>query len=145
MSNEKRWQDVELSSLPRRRRSRFTTVIKSSRWMIDISLLLMVLALIRDESYAPNNTADFFTDEVMRRWNDLMPVSMGFAWVNDTGKYHGLPVPIMWPDKMVFTTSATHQLHCLTPFAIVETYLGITAGHEVPRPQRRLGRLGLEA
>ncbi|KAK6956022.1 hypothetical protein Daesc_003669 [Daldinia eschscholtzii] len=27
----------------------------------------------RDESYAPNNTAEFFTDEVLQRWNDLMP------------------------------------------------------------------------
>lgn len=26
-----------------------------------------------DSSYAPNNTADFFTDEVMEKWNDLMP------------------------------------------------------------------------
>ncbi|KAL7623651.1 hypothetical protein AAE478_005203 [Parahypoxylon ruwenzoriense] len=83
-----------------------------------------------DESYAPNNTADFFTDEVLQRWNDLMPKGMGFVWVNDTHKYHDLPTPIMWPDKTVFTTSATHQLHCL--FAIVQTYSGLSSGHEIP-------------
>ncbi|KAI1084738.1 hypothetical protein F5B20DRAFT_219417 [Whalleya microplaca] len=84
----------------------------------------------RDESYAPNNTAEFFTDEVLQRWNDLMPKGMGFVWVNDTQKYHDLPTPIMWPDKTVFTTSATHQLHCL--FAIVQTYSGMTSGHDIP-------------
>ncbi|OTB13403.1 hypothetical protein K445DRAFT_319950 [Daldinia sp. EC12] len=84
----------------------------------------------RDESYAPNNTAEFFTDEVLQRWNDLMPKGMGFVWVNDTQKYHDLPTPIEWPDKTVFTTSATHQLHCL--FAVVQTYSGLTSGHEIP-------------
>jgi hypothetical protein len=74
---------------------------------------------------------------------------MGFVWVNDTEKYHDLPTPIMWPDKTVFTTSATHQLHCLVcaspwsertsewmliciQFAIVQTYSGLTSGHEIP-------------
>jgi len=48
---------------------------------------------------------------------------MGFQWVNETEKYHDLPTPIEWPDKTVFTTSMTHQLHCL--FAIVQTYSGL--------------------
>ncbi|KAI0517267.1 hypothetical protein F5B22DRAFT_603899 [Xylaria bambusicola] len=83
-----------------------------------------------DESYAPNDTAEFFTDEVLDKWNQLMPLGMGFVWVNDTEQYHDLPTPIMWPEKTVFTTSATHQLHCL--FAIVQTYSGLTSGHEIP-------------
>ncbi|KAI0974841.1 hypothetical protein F4678DRAFT_352716 [Xylaria arbuscula] len=89
-----------------------------------------ITTFVRDESYAPNNTAEFFSDEVLGRWNKLMPVGMGFVWVNDTEKYHDLPTPIMWPEKTVFTTSATHQLHCL--FAIVQTYSGLTSGHEIP-------------
>jgi len=48
---------------------------------------------------------------------------MGFQVVNDTTKYHDLPTPIEWPDKTVFTTSMTHQLHCL--YAIVQTYSGL--------------------
>ncbi|KAI1492442.1 hypothetical protein F5X96DRAFT_667795 [Biscogniauxia mediterranea] len=169
MGDEKQWHDVELSSPPRQqRRNRFIAAITSSRWIIDTSLLLIILALLvrdqwrkpaaedaanpwqfgqdmtgvgprlpmkittfeRDESYAPNNTAEFFSEEVLQRWNDLMPVGMGFVWVNDTKQYHDLPTPIMWPDKTVFTTSATHQLHCL--FAIVQTYSGLTSGHEIP-------------
>ncbi|KAI5860442.1 hypothetical protein GGS23DRAFT_614024 [Durotheca rogersii] len=89
-----------------------------------------ITTFVRDESYAPNDTASFFTDEVLQRWNDLMPKGMGFVWVNDTSKYHDLPTPIMWPEKTVFTTSATHQLHCL--FAIVQTYSGMSSGHEIP-------------
>ncbi|KAI1769801.1 hypothetical protein F4818DRAFT_456635 [Hypoxylon cercidicola] len=83
-----------------------------------------------DMSYAPNDTAEFFTDEVLQKWNDLMPKGMGFVWVNDTHKYHDLPTPIMWPEKTVFTISTTHQLHCL--FAVVQTYSGLKSGHEIP-------------
>ena len=38
---------------------------------------------------------------------------MGFQWVKNPEKYHDLPTPIEWPDKTVFTTSVTHQIHCL--------------------------------
>ncbi|EGY23617.1 uncharacterized protein VDAG_05055 [Verticillium dahliae VdLs.17] len=55
---------------------------------------------------------------------------MGFQWVNDTHKYHDLPTPIIWPGKTVFTTSITHQLHCL--FAVVQTYSGLKSEHELP-------------
>ncbi len=85
--------------------------------------------------YAPNDTSLFFTNETLNNWNELMPckslsrvawrnewtrktdrrspVGMGFQWVNDTHRYHDLPTPIVWPEKTVFTTSITHQLHCL--------------------------------
>ena len=85
--------------------------------MTDNQLLPLVSQKIvkfeMDQSYAPTNSSEFFTDEVLEKWNDLMPVGMGFVWVNDTHKYHDLPTPIDWPDKTVFTTSVTHQLHCL--------------------------------
>jgi hypothetical protein len=67
-----------------------------------------------DYKYARDNTSEFFTDEVLHAWNDLMPRGMGFVWVNDTEKYHDLPTPVEWDEgKTVFTTSMTHQLHCL--------------------------------
>ncbi|KAB5582296.1 hypothetical protein GE09DRAFT_263226 [Coniochaeta sp. 2T2.1] len=80
--------------------------------------------------YQRENTSEFFTDEVMGAWNELMPRGMGFQSVNDTSKYHDLPTPIEWPDQTVFTTSMTHQLHCL--FAIVRVYSGLKANHELP-------------
>ncbi|ROW08729.1 hypothetical protein VPNG_06437 [Cytospora leucostoma] len=84
-----------------------------------------------DTSYAPMNSSEFFTDEVLQKWNDLMPKGMGFQWVNETHKYHDLPKPIEWDEGMtVFTTSVTHQLHCL--FAMAQTYFGLASGHEIP-------------
>ncbi|ERS98678.1 uncharacterized protein SPSK_06507 [Sporothrix schenckii 1099-18] len=83
-----------------------------------------------DPSYAPMNTSEFFTEAVLQKWNHLMPVGMGFVWVNDTHRYHDLPTPIDWPDKTVFTTSVTHQIHCL--FTIAQTYSGLTSGHPIP-------------
>jgi len=55
---------------------------------------------------------------------------MGFQWVNNTERFHDLPTPIEWPDKTVFTTSMTHQLHCL--FAVVQTYSGLKSNTEIP-------------
>jgi hypothetical protein len=66
-----------------------------------------------DPSYAPTNTSEFFTDEVLSKWNRLMPRGMGFVWVNETHKYHDLPTPLEWPGKTTYTTSMTHHLHCL--------------------------------
>lgn len=44
----------------------------------------------------------------------FLTVGMGFQWVNETQKYHDLPKPIDWYEGMtVFTTSVTHQIHCL--------------------------------
>ncbi|KAH6693188.1 hypothetical protein EV126DRAFT_429404 [Verticillium dahliae] len=83
-----------------------------------------------DGKYAPNDTSLFFTNETLHNWNELMPIGMGFQWVNDTHKYHDLPTPIIWPGKTVFTTSITHQLHCL--FAVVQTYSGLKSEHELP-------------
>lgn len=48
---------------------------------------------------------------------------MGFQEVKDPSnpKYHDMPTPIQWPDNMtVYTTSMTHQLHCL--WAVVNNY-----------------------
>jgi hypothetical protein len=68
-----------------------------------------------DESYAPTNVSEFFKNETLEKWNDLMPKGIGMVWVNNTEEYDNLPTPIRWSDKSktVFTTSATHQLHCL--------------------------------
>lgn len=83
-----------------------------------------------NQTYAPYNTSEFFKPEVLTAWNELMPIGMGFQWVNDTHRYHDLPHPIMWPDKTVFTTSMTHQLHCL--FAVVQTYSGLKSNTTLP-------------
>ncbi|KAH6669775.1 hypothetical protein B0J14DRAFT_104041 [Halenospora varia] len=83
-----------------------------------------------NQTFAPYNTSEFFREEVLDAWNGLMPHGIGFQWVNDTHRYHDLPHPIVWPNKTVFTTSMTHQLHCL--FAVVETYSGLKSNTSLP-------------
>jgi len=83
--------------------------------------------------YAPNNISEFFEPEVLDRWNKLMPKGIGFQEVKDPGnpKYHDLPTPVSWYEgQTVFTTSWTHQLHCL--WAIVQTYAGLKSNVTLP-------------
>lgn len=54
---------------------------------------------------------------------------MGFQSIPDPSIYHDLPTPIVWPNQTVFTTSVTHQLHCL--YAVVAVYSGLTSHHEL--------------
>ncbi|KAI1869663.1 uncharacterized protein JN550_005644 [Neoarthrinium moseri] len=167
------WHDVDLQRPTRRSRtSRICGVLNSFRWLIDTTLLLIILGFVvrsylrekpvnptdydflgdmtgvgpkfsqqittfvNDEDYAPYNTSEFFKPEVLDRWNKLMPLGMGFQWVKEPEKYHDLPKPIEWgfddegKEMTVFTTSMTHQLHCL--WAIVQTYSGLSSGHEIP-------------
>ncbi|KAK3358767.1 hypothetical protein B0T25DRAFT_446382 [Lasiosphaeria hispida] len=162
MGDEKQWHH---SPVRRSRSSRWASLFSSWRWVVDTSLLVVILYLLlrdqsrqqpasqlwevggdftgvaprfsqkivkfeMDQSYAPSNTSEFFTDQVLDKWNKLMPKGMGFVWVNDTQKYHDLPTPVDWPDKTVFTTSLTHQLHCL--YAVVQTYSGLKANIPLP-------------
>ncbi|KAK8117721.1 uncharacterized protein PG998_006002 [Apiospora kogelbergensis] len=86
-----------------------------------------------DEEYAPYNISEFFEPQVLDKWNKLMPLGMGFQWVKDpeNPKYSHLPTPIEWDQgKTVFTTSWTHQLHCL--WAVVQTYAGLKTNTTLP-------------
>ncbi|KAF9728696.1 hypothetical protein PMIN01_13076 [Paraphaeosphaeria minitans] len=82
-----------------------------------------------NQTFAPMNTSEFFTPETLHAWNDLMPKGMGFQSIPDPENYHDLPTPIVWPNQTVFTTSMTHQLHCL--FAVVEVYSAMTSNHSL--------------
>ncbi|KAL2166757.1 hypothetical protein VTG60DRAFT_2241 [Thermothelomyces hinnuleus] len=85
-----------------------------------------------EDDYAPNNISRFFEPEVLDRWNKLMPKGIGFQRVDDPSAYHDLPTPISWYDgETVFTTSWTHQLHCL--WAVIQTYAGLKTN--VPLPE----------
>jgi len=56
---------------------------------------------------------------------------MGFQEVNNTEKYHDLPTPIQWDGKkVVYSTSLTHQLHCI--FIMAQTYAGLTSNTTLP-------------
>jgi hypothetical protein len=84
-----------------------------------------------EDDYAPYNISEFFNPEVLDRWNKLMPKGIGFQEVPDPSKYHDLPTPIVWDEgHTVFTTSWTHQLHCL--WAVVQTYAGLKSNVSLP-------------
>lgn len=84
-----------------------------------------------DQEYAPWNTSEFFTNKTLDMWNALLPKGMGFQSIKNPEKYNNLPTPIVWDEgTTVFTTSMTHQLHCL--WAIVQTYSGLTSNHTLP-------------
>lgn len=55
MGDEKQWHDVELNNPIRQtRRSRLLAIFKSSRWIVDTALLLVILALlVRDQWRTP--------------------------------------------------------------------------------------------
>ncbi|KAK9772046.1 hypothetical protein AB5N19_11667 [Seiridium cardinale] len=166
MDEAKQWHDVDLSRPMRRSRAgRICEFMSSWRWLIDTTLLLIILGFVvrtyysktavkpydfggditgwspkfseqittfvHEEEYAPYNTSEFFKPEVLDKWNKLMPLGMGFQLIDDPKKYHDLPHPIEWDEgTTVFTTSMTHQLHCL--WAIVQTYSGLSSGHPIP-------------
>jgi hypothetical protein len=60
MGEEKQWHDVELNgSIRRTKRNKLVTALKSSRWIIDTSLLLIILALLaRDQLRKPTVLQD---------------------------------------------------------------------------------------
>jgi len=48
----------------------------------------------------------------------MVPAGLGYLQVNDTSKYNNLPTPLfnhkyVSKNQTVFTTSMTHQMHCL--------------------------------
>ncbi|KAK8049891.1 hypothetical protein PG994_011621, partial [Apiospora phragmitis] len=81
-----------------------------------------------DPLYLPDNTSEFFTNEVKQKWLDLVPPGLGYLKINNSEKYDDLPKPLVgYGENFVVTTSITHQLHCL--YAIAETYAAITSNN----------------
>ena len=70
------------------------------------------------------------------------PISggLGYVQINNTKDYNNLPTPLKsYPDS-TFTTSMTHQLHCL--HAIVEVVAAYTSGELERVPQEGGWHLG---
>ncbi|KAF2102910.1 hypothetical protein NA57DRAFT_71895 [Rhizodiscina lignyota] len=66
-----------------------------------------------DSSFTPDDPADWFTNRVRQKWLDLVPKGLGYVRVDNPEDYDNLPTPLPEYDVPVFTTSVTHQLHCL--------------------------------
>ncbi|KAK2017183.1 hypothetical protein LZ32DRAFT_40472 [Colletotrichum eremochloae] len=75
--------------------------------------------------FVPDDPKKFFTNaSIQENWLSIVPKGLGYLVVNDTSAYGNLPVPLPeYAPRTVFTTSMTHQLHCL--YAILESYAGL--------------------
>lgn len=107
IGDEKSWHAHQHERERKSKRSQLYSILRSSRWMLDTTLLLIIVALLvrnemkepmqdqwqllgdmtgvgprfpqklarfeYDTSYAPMNTSEFFTNETLDKWNNLMP------------------------------------------------------------------------
>lgn len=76
----------------------------------------------------PENGSEFFTEEVRQKWLGIVPKGLGYVEVHDPSKYDNLPTrPLEGPNikNTVYTTSVTHQLHCL--YNIAQVYSGLNS------------------
>ncbi|KAK1622408.1 hypothetical protein BDP81DRAFT_334605, partial [Colletotrichum phormii] len=87
-----------------------------------------IITFKHDPDFVPEDGHKFFTNETKQKWLDLVPKGLGWIKVDHPRQYQDLPEPIKdfgGPDQPVFTTSVTHQLHCI--YGIAEAYSGLKA------------------
>lgn len=63
----------------------------------------------------------------------MVPKGLGYVQVDDPSGYDNLPHPLRGFSRTVFTTSMTHQLHCL--YNIAEVYSGLISDPTKIPPQ----------
>ncbi|KAK4233880.1 hypothetical protein C8A03DRAFT_47664 [Achaetomium macrosporum] len=91
-----------------------------------------IKTFVPDPTFVPENGSQFFTDAVRARWLSIVPKGLGYIRINNTHAYNNLPTPLQsYPDS-TFTTSVTHQLHCL--HAIVEVVAAYTSNQRDKLP-----------
>ncbi|TKW57727.1 hypothetical protein CTA1_11529 [Colletotrichum tanaceti] len=87
-----------------------------------------IVTFKHDPDFVPEDGRKFFTNETKQKWLDIVPQGLGWIKLDHPQQYQDLPEPIKdfgGPDQPVFTTSVTHQLHCL--YGIAEAYSGLKA------------------
>ncbi|ORY65118.1 uncharacterized protein BCR38DRAFT_340790 [Pseudomassariella vexata] len=143
MGDEKHWQNEDFKGRLRSKRNTLVMVIGSVRLFVDCLLLLIIAALLlllweqwketssgswqvggdftgagpeftthvvkweADSTFVPSNMSEWFSNETLAKWNTIMPAGTHPAPSNET----------------FFTTSVTHQLHCL--FIMGRIYSGV--------------------
>ncbi|KAM0276855.1 hypothetical protein ACHAQH_006331 [Verticillium albo-atrum] len=150
--------DVEHSYDSTSRTSSVCRFLSRWRWVLDTSLLVIILFLILDrqtqqessnrlpqngditgfvpefsqqlttfspsETYIPTNITTFLSNETQSAWLDLVPRGLGYLDTTHSQNTNNLPTPLPeYAPKRVFTTSVTHQLHCL--HAIVKGFASL--------------------
>jgi hypothetical protein len=91
-----------------------------------------------DAVFAPDDASEFWSNETQHAWLSIVPGTLspsrtsvmsltyfpeglGYVNVEHPDNYNNLPHPIHdYPNHTIYTTSMTHQLHCL--YTILEAY-----------------------
>lgn len=100
-----------------------------------------IKTFVPDLGFVPENGSEFFTEEVRKKWLGIVPKGLGYVEVHDPSKYNNLPnQPLQGPgfSHTVYTTSVTHQLHCL--YNIAQVYSGLVSDPSLI-PQQMQGHL----
>lgn len=66
-----------------------------------------------DHRFVGNLTSPTFVDDIKQHWLELVPKGLGFIEVTDYADRPNMPQPLLEYKKPTYTTSVTHQLHCL--------------------------------
>jgi len=102
-----------------------------------------------DSGFVPHNMSEMFTESVRERWLSIVPSmkpcphstrslltitaeGLGYIHINNTANYDNLPTPLKTYPDYTFTTSMTHQLHCL--HAIAETFAAMSSNRTDKMP-----------
>jgi hypothetical protein len=106
-----------------------------------------------DPVFAPEDASQFWSNETQQAWLDIVPGTftlpyhsywqtltlttegLGYVKVKNPTQYSNLPHPIHdYRNATVFTTSITHQLHCL--YTILDAYnsMKVTPAKEINMP-----------
>ncbi|KAL7779765.1 hypothetical protein CFE70_009782 [Pyrenophora teres f. teres 0-1] len=74
-----------------------------------------------NDIFAPENETEFWSNETQHAWLSIVPEGLGYVNVKNATDYSNLPQPVHdYPGQNVYTTSVTHQLHCL--YTILDAY-----------------------
>ncbi|KAH6616874.1 hypothetical protein C7974DRAFT_436777 [Boeremia exigua] len=80
-----------------------------------------------DPVFVPEQASDFWNKDVQQAWLDIVPEGLGYVEVEDPTSHDNLPQPIHdYANTTVFTTSMTHQLHCLHTILTAYNTMAVT-------------------
>ncbi|TKA32780.1 hypothetical protein B0A50_01005 [Salinomyces thailandicus] len=84
-----------------------------------------------NQSFVANLTTPSFKNSTHHLWLDIVPKGLGFLHIPNPENNAQLPPPYHRHNKTVYTTSMTHQLHCL--YMIMGSYNDIAVnGYTAP-------------
>ncbi|KAK5115945.1 hypothetical protein LTR62_000401 [Meristemomyces frigidus] len=95
------------------RRRRGSTEIAGDVNGIVPSFSRQIVTLKPEPRYVGDVTSPTFKNDTKHHWLALVPKGLGFVEIKNPEQYPALAAPYMKYNKTVYTTSVTHQLHCL--------------------------------